>query len=79
MTKVVYEVVEHEGGWAYRVGDVYSETFPSHQAAREAAERAAAEQELPGETTDISYEDREGRWHTEKTAGSDRPETDVEG
>lgn len=79
MTKVVYEVVEHEGGWAYRVGDAFSETFPSHQAAREAAERAAAEQELPGETTDISYEDEEGRWHTEKTAGGDRPETDVEG
>jgi hypothetical protein len=79
MTKVVYEVVEHEGGWAYRVGDVYSETFPSREAAREAAERAAAEQELPGDTTDISYEDQEGRWHTENTAGNDRPETDVEG
>jgi hypothetical protein len=79
MSKVVYEVVEHEGGWAYRVGDVYSETFPTHEVAREAAERAAREQELPGETTDISYEDKEGRWHEEEARGSDRPETEVEG
>ncbi len=79
MSKVVYEVVEHEGGWAYRVGDVYSETFPTHEVAREAAERAAREQELPGETTDISYEDKEGHWHEEEARGSDRPETEVEG
>ena len=26
-TKVTYEVVEHDGGWAYRVNGVYSETF----------------------------------------------------
>ena len=29
MTKIIYEVVEHDGGWAYRVDGVYSETFPS--------------------------------------------------
>jgi hypothetical protein len=50
MTKVIYEIVEHDGGWAYRVDGVFSETFPSHDMAREAAERAAKEQILPGET-----------------------------
>ncbi len=79
MTKVTYEIVEHDGGWAYRVGDVYSETFPSHDLARKAAERAAREQVIAGETTGISYEDKQGRWLDEVARGDDRPETDVEG
>ena len=58
MTKITYEIVEHDGGWAYRADGVFSETFPSHDLARKAAERAAKEQGVPGETTGISYEDR---------------------
>jgi Uncharacterized protein conserved in bacteria (DUF2188) len=79
MTKIVYEVVEHDGGWAYRVDGVFSETFPSHDLARQAADRAANEQIVPGDTTDISYEDKCGHWRDEASPGSDRPETDVEG
>jgi hypothetical protein len=79
MAKVTYEIVEHDGGWAYRVGDVFSETFPSHDLARRAAERAAGEQRVGGETTGISYEDKEGRWRDELSEGGDRPNTDVEG
>jgi Uncharacterized protein conserved in bacteria (DUF2188) len=78
MTKITYEIVEHDGGWAYRVDGVYSETFPSHDLARKAAKRAAAEQEVAGETTGITYEDKDGRWHEELSRGDDRPETDVE-
>ena len=77
MTHIVYEVVEHDGGWAYRVDGVISETFPSHDAARRAAERAAAEQRVPGNTTGISYEDKGGRWHHELSDGRDRPITEV--
>ena len=65
MTKITYEIVEHDGGWAYRADGVFSETFPSHDLARKAAERAAKEQSVPGETTGISYEDKDGRWHDE--------------
>jgi hypothetical protein len=79
MTKITYEVVEHDGGWAYRVDGVFSEAFPSHEEARIAAERAASEQILPGDTTAISWEDRDGRWHDELSVGNDRPETDVKG
>ena len=79
MSKITYEVVEHDGGWAYKVGDVFSEPFPSHDEARSAAERAAREQVVPGETTGISYEDKDGRWHDELSRGGDRPETEVEG
>jgi hypothetical protein len=79
MAKVTYEIVKHDGGWAYKVDETFSEPFPSHDAARKAAELAAREQVAPGETTSISYEDKKGRWHTEVAPGGDRPETDVEG
>lgn len=79
MTRIIYEIVEHDGGWAYRADGVYSETFRSHDLARQAAKRAAAEQAVAGETRTISYEDKDGHWHTEVAAGGDRPETDVEG
>lgn len=79
MTRITYEIVEHDGGWAYRADGVYSETFPTHDLARQAAERAAKEQAVPGETTGISYEDEKGRWHDEVAQGRDRPQTDVTG
>ncbi|MEJ8574225.1 DUF2188 domain-containing protein [Microbaculum marinum] len=79
MAIVTYEIVEHDGGWAYRVDDVYSETYPSHDSALEAARRAAAEQRVPGETTGIAWEDKDGKWHEEVARGDDRPITDVEG
>jgi len=79
MTKLTYEIVQHDGGWAYRADGTYSETFPSHDAARQAAENAAREQSEPGESTRISYEDSKGHWHSEVSAGGDRPETEVKG
>ena len=79
MSEVTYEIVEHDGGWAYKVNGVFSEPYPSHDAARKAAQRAAKEQIVPGETTGILYEDKDGRWHEEVARGNDRPETDVEG
>ncbi len=79
MSKVTYEIVEHDGGWAYRVDGVYSETFRTHDAARLAAQRAAGEQRVPGEEVGISWEDGEGRWHNEVAEGGDRPITEVEG
>jgi hypothetical protein len=79
MPTVHYEIVQHDGGWAYRVDGVYSETFPNHDAARHAAERAAGEQRVSGEETGIVWEDRDGHWHGEVSDGRDRPETDVKG
>jgi Uncharacterized protein conserved in bacteria (DUF2188) len=79
MTKITYEIVRHDGGWAYRVDETFSEPFPSHELARRAAELAAKEQVIPGDATDISYEDKKGRWHDERSAGDDRPDTDVDG
>ena len=78
MTKVVYEIVEHDGGWAYRVGGTFSEPYPTRQEAHAAAERAAREQQVPDRPTDIAWEDERGRWHTESSRGDDRPDTVVE-
>ena len=78
MAKVTYTIVQHEDGWAYKVGDVFSETFPSYDAALAAAKHAAAEQRVPGETVSIEYETADGVWHEEIDSGRDRPETAVE-
>jgi Uncharacterized protein conserved in bacteria (DUF2188) len=77
MTHVTYKIVEHDGGWAYKVGDVFSEAFATRELAHAAAVRAAREQETPGETTVIEFEDGSGHWHDETARGSDRPDTDV--
>jgi hypothetical protein len=77
MSHVTYTIVEHDGGWAYKVGDVFSETFPSRQQAHAAAERAAREQRVPGQSNAIEYEDSSGNWHEEQEKGDDRPRTDV--
>ena len=79
MAHVVYRIVEHDGGWAYKSGETFSETFPSHDAAKAAALRAAREQRVPDQTAAIEYETADGRWITESADGHDRPETEVEG
>lgn len=77
MTKVTYEIVEHDGGWAYRMDGAYSEAFFSHSDAVQAARIAAAEQQVGGEDEEISYQDERGRWHEEHSQGGDRPEAEV--
>jgi len=78
MAKVVYKIVKHEDGWAYKARGTFSETFPSHDAALAAAKRAAGEQRVPGETVGIEYETKDGVWHEEFDPGSDRPQTEIE-
>ena len=79
MAHVTYKIVRHEDGWAYTVDGVFSETFPTHERARAAAQRVAQEQHVPGEARAISWEDKDGKWHEELARGDDRPETEVEG
>ena len=79
MTRIVYRIVQHDGGWAYQAEGVFSETYPTHDLARRAAEQAAREQTAPGEEAAISYETADGVWREEVAEGGDRPETAVEG
>jgi hypothetical protein len=77
MAKIHYKVVEHDGGWAYKLDDVFSEPFRSKAAALAAAKRVAAEQHIPGDLTRIEYQDEAGKWHLELSEPDDRPEADV--
>ena len=77
MSQVTYTIVEHDGGWAYKVGAVFSEPFATHALATAAATRAAKEQQVPGNTEVIQFEDSKGEWHEETAAGGDRPTTQI--
>ena len=77
MQRIHYKVVQHDGGWAYRLNDVFSEPFADKASALSAARRVAAEQRVPGDTTLIEYQDSNGVWHTEVSSALDRPEADV--
>lgn len=77
MSEVVYKIVRHESGWAYKSGGVFSETFPSHEVAVEAAKRVAREQTVAGDTVGIEYQDENLIWHTEYADSYDRPTTTV--
>lgn len=78
MTHIRYEIVEHDGGWAYKLGDVFSETHPTHDGALAAARAAATRQAGFGDTRPIAYQDRNGQWHEETVHSSDAPKVDVE-
>lgn len=77
MAEVHYKIVPHDGGWTYKVGSVFAETYRTRAQAEAAAERAAAEQRVATDPTDIEYEDEKGRWHREHSQG-DPPNTDVQ-
>ena len=77
MSRIVYQIVEHDGGWAYKVDGVFSEPFTSHEATLAAAKHAGGEQKVPGATETIEYEDDNGVWHLEVDPGYDRPASEV--
>jgi hypothetical protein len=66
------------GRLGHIVNGAFSESFPTHAEALEAARHAAVEQRQPGQSETIEYEDEHGKWHTELALGSGRPETDVD-
>jgi len=75
--KLHYRVVAHDGGWAYKLGEVFSEPFATRALAMRAAHRVAREQHVPGDTVYIEFEDEQGVWRTELARGDDRPDADV--
>lgn len=77
MSEVTYRIVERDGGFAYKVGDDFSETFPSRDEALVAAQAAAAEQQVPGSTEGIRYRDQGGDRHDGTAQGADRPTAKV--
>ncbi len=78
MTEIHYKIVQHDGGWTYKLGDVFADTYRTHDDALAAARAVAVEQQLAGETVPISWQDANGKWHEEVAEGDDRPIVDVE-
>ena len=78
MAKIRYEIVPHDEGWAYKLGDVFSEPFASRDAALARARVVAMEQQVGGEPAEISYQNERGEWRHEHVDGGDRPEVEVE-
>ncbi|WP_246703394.1 DUF2188 domain-containing protein [Rhizobium sp. P28RR-XV] len=74
---LTYHIGRHDGGWAYRLENVWSEPYPSHSAARAAAHRAARRQQLEGRDAEIVFQSEDGSWHREHVEAGDRPEVDV--
>jgi hypothetical protein len=77
MSIIQYKIVPHDGGWAYTLNGVFSETFPTHDTALAAARRVAQEQRVPGESGRIEYQLPDGSWHSEAVLGIDRPDVEV--
>lgn len=77
MDRITYHVVAHDEGYAYRLGDVYSEPFPSHEDAMKAARAAASAQQTAGSDAEISWQDENGDWQFEHADGADRPMASV--
>ncbi len=78
MAKVHYRVVPHDGGWAYTLDGAFSEPYDTKEHALAAARQVAREQHVPGDLTQIHYQDAAGVWHSEISEPGDRPEADVE-
>ena len=74
---VTYHVDEHDGGWAYRVDQVWSETFPDHASALKAARAAASRQGTSDASVLVTYENTSGQWVTELAGNGERVDADV--
>jgi hypothetical protein len=72
---IKYHVAVHDGGFGYRLGEVWSETYPDHDSALVAA-KSIARQQVGGEDAEISFQLSDGRWQTEQLDGGDRPTTE---
>ncbi|OHV78694.1 hypothetical protein LCM4573_26355 [Rhizobium sp. LCM 4573] len=74
---VTYHVGKHDGGFAYRVGAVWSEPYASHGLALSAAKAAARRQQVGGSNAKILYQTDNGDWRSEYVKGGDRPDAEV--
>lgn len=72
MSTLTYRVVQHDGGWSYRVRDAFSETYPTEEQAKRAAEIAAQAHRETGAREPVQHKDEDGRWHKAIPTEDDR-------
>lgn len=67
MSVITYNILRHDGGWAYEVNGTFSASFSTRTAARAAAKRAACKHRLAGKTVPIDCEEGQDNWDHEVT------------
>lgn len=65
MTKLNYEIVERDGGYAWKLGDAISETYPTRDAATAAAIEDSARRQSGTAPQTPETEGDARRWHNE--------------
>jgi hypothetical protein len=78
MSITIYRVLRHNGGWAYRAAEAFSDTFETREAARAAARVAAREHRAPKERAATDEEKKE-HGHRESVDGNERRGVTVRG
>jgi hypothetical protein len=75
MAKVHYRIVAHDGGWAYKLNDVFSEPFPSKVAALAAAKEPPPRNTSPAtpSTSNMKTKPADGTLNCPKEATNRMP------
>ncbi|MAZ17255.1 hypothetical protein [Oricola sp.] len=77
MTNPNYEIVEREGGFAWKLGDAFSETYPTRDAASAAAIEDSAKRQSGKARTNAQADGDARRWHDEMADNDTGHETDI--
>jgi hypothetical protein len=62
MVDITYQIVPHDEGWAYKLGDTLSETYSSAEEAADRARSAAARQKIGDGDATLAYPAPDGGW-----------------
>lgn len=55
MADITYQIVPHDNGWAYKLGDTLSEPYATAEQAMDRARNAAARQKIGGGDALLAY------------------------
>ncbi|QWW68337.1 DUF2188 domain-containing protein [Rhizobium sp. WYJ-E13] len=55
MADITYQIVPHDNGWAYKLGDTLSEPYATAEQAMDRARNAAARQKIGGSDALLAY------------------------
>ena len=62
MADITYQVVPHDNGWAYKLGETLSETYPTADEAIVHAKDAASRQKIGDGDALLAYPSPDGGW-----------------
>jgi len=62
MVDITYQIVPHDEGWAYKLGDTISETYATAEEAADRARSAASRQKIGDGDALLAYPAPDGGW-----------------